>query len=179
MAARPGARRPTSLGESFQCDVCGRPLPDNGVLTSILVETPLATGSRHFCSMEHLIQYAVSLREGGSPLYEMLHERERPRGRERLTLKGLLERIEELEGMVMEAVKKKVELEERLKALEEEKAALLAEIEALKALPELQAKVSALESEVAQLKEEKKTLEERAASPPLETLPPPEEKPPT
>ena len=43
----------------------------------------------------------------------------------------------------MEAAKKRSELEEEAKSLEEEKACLLAEIEALKAIPELEAKVSA------------------------------------
>jgi len=170
---------------------------------SILVETPLATGSKHFCSMEHLVQFVLRLRQGGSPLYEVLHERERESGRARLTLKGILERIEQLEGMVVEAVKRKAELEEKVKALEEEKAALLAEIEALKALPELEAKVGSLEAEVAKLREEKKALEEKPiltvtesvsaladttakqdleakpASPPAESPPPAEDKPPT
>ena len=45
----------------------------------------------------------------------------------------------------MESVKKRAELEEKVKSLEEEKASLLAEIEALKAIPELEAKIFALE----------------------------------
>jgi len=61
-----------------------------------------------------------------------------------------------IEEIVMEAVKKRAELEEKVKALQEEKASLLAEIEALKAIPELEAKISALESEMAKLREERK-----------------------
>ncbi|KPV64818.1 MAG: hypothetical protein AOA65_0785 [Candidatus Bathyarchaeota archaeon BA1] len=73
-------------------------------------------------------------------------------------------RVEELEVELMKTVEKKAELEEKIKALESEKASLLAEIEALKAIPELEAKVSMLESDIAKLKEEKKKLEEKHAS---------------
>jgi len=98
-------------------------------------------------------------------------------GKERINLKGVLERIKSLEETVVEAARKKSELEEKVNALEEEKACLLAEIEALKAIPGLEAKISSLEPEVAKLKEEKKALEEKAASPPSST--PPEEAVPT
>ena len=86
----------------------------------------------------------------------------------------------------MESAKKRAELEEKVKSLEEEKACLLAEIEALKAIPELEAKISALEPEIAKLKEEKKALEEKAVpaldaetrrSAPAEAPAPAEEKP--
>ena len=66
------------------------------------------------------------------------------------------ELIRIIEEMVMEAVRKRAELEEKVKALEDEKTSLLAEVEALKAIPELETKVATLESEVAKLKEEKK-----------------------
>jgi len=166
-------RRLMGLGEPLECNICRKALPDKGVVMSILLETPLATGSRHFCSMEHLIEYVVRLKDGGSPLYEFLHER----GREGVSLKGVIERIQELERMVMEAVERRAELEEKVKALKEEKARLLAEIEAFKAIPELEAKVSALETEVAKLREEKKALEEEGAPPPAEAPPPVEERP--
>ena len=71
------------------------------------------------------------------------------------------ERIRELEEGLMQAVARKAELEGKIRALESEKASLLAEIEALKAIPALEAKASALESGVTKLKEEKKTLEEK------------------
>jgi len=71
------------------------------------------------------------------------------------------EKIRELEEGLMQAVARKAELEEKIRALESEKASLLAEIEALKAIPALEAKASALESKVTKLKEEKKTLEEK------------------
>ena len=98
-------------------------------------------------------------------------------GKERINLKGIMERIKSLEETVMEAARKKSELEEKVNALEEEKACLLAEIEALKAIPGLEAKISSLEPEVAKLKEEKKALEEKAAptETPAETPAPAEE----
>jgi len=85
---------------------------------------------------------------------------------EEITIKGMIEKIRVLEEMVMEAAKKKAELEAKVKALEEERACLLAEIEALKAVPELETKVSALETEIVKLKEEKKALEEKPCAPP-------------
>lgn len=102
--------------------------------------------------------------------------------KEKITLKGMIQRIKSLEEMVMEAARRKAELEGKVKALEEEKACLLAEIEALKAIPELEAKASSLEAEVAKLEEEKKALEEKAAPRPAEAAPaeaaaPAEEKP--
>jgi peptidoglycan hydrolase CwlO-like protein len=106
--------------------------------------------------------------------------------KKKITIKGIMQNTKMLEEMVMEAVKKKAELEEKVKALEEEKTNLLAEIEALKAIPELEAKVSALEAEVARLREEKKALEEKVAPTPFEapcetappeTVAPAEEKP--
>jgi len=71
------------------------------------------------------------------------------------------ERIRELEEGLMQAVARKAELEGKIRALESERASLLAKIEALKAIPALEAKASALESGVTKLKEEKKTLEEK------------------
>jgi len=89
-----------------------------------------------------------------------------------ITIKGMIQKIRMLEEMVMEAAKKKAELEAKVKALEEERACLLAEIEALKAIPELETKVSALETDIVKLKEEKKALEEKpCASPPAEVAP--------
>jgi len=106
---------------------------------------------------------------------------------EEITIKGMIQKIGMLEEMVMEAAKRKAELEAKVKALEEERACLLTEIEALKAIPELEAKIPALESEVAKLKEEKKALEEKVAPPPpppppaevapCEAAPPPAEAP--
>ncbi len=67
----------------------------------------------------------------------------------------------------MEASKKRSELEERLRALQEEKVSLLSEIEALKAIQELEATIASLEPEVVKLRDEKKALEEKVApSPP-------------
>ena len=104
-------------------------------------------------------------------LYECVNCKEKFRrimSKKKITIKGIIQNTKMLEEMVMEAVKKKAELEERVKALEEEKTSLLAEIEALKAIPELEVKASALEAEVAGLKEEKKALEEKVAPPPCE-----------
>lgn len=83
-------------------------------------------------------------------------------GEENIDLRGVVQKIMELEGMVVESVKKRAELEQRVKALEGEKAFLVAEIEALKVIPDLETKVSVLESEVARLKQEKKALEEKS-----------------
>ena len=80
----------------------------------------------------------------------------------------------------MEPAKKKAELDEKVKALEEEKACLLAEIEVLKAIPKQEEKISALEADITKLKEEKKTLEETVTPPPCEetaTEPSPAETP--
>ena len=118
-------------------------------------------------------------------LYECTNCRAKFRGilgKEKITLKGMIQKIKSLEEMVMEAARRKAELEGKVKALEEEKACLLAEIEALKAIPELEAKASSLEAEVAKLREEKKALEEKVAPPPAEAAPaeapaPAEEKP--
>jgi hypothetical protein len=68
----------------------------------------------------------------------------------------------------MEPAKKKAELDEKVKALEEEKACLLAEIEVLKAIPKQEEKIYALEADITKLKEEKKTLEETVTPPPCE-----------
>lgn len=59
----------------------------------------------------------------------------------------------------MEAAKKRVELEDKLKALEEEKTSLSAEVEALKVIPQLQSRLSTLESEVGKLRDERKRLQ--------------------
>ncbi len=85
--------------------------------------------------------------------------------KERINLKALIERNKLLEESIMEATRKRTELEEKLRLLVEEKASLLIEIEALKVIPELQAKIDLLESEVALLKQEKKTLEAKIAMP--------------
>jgi len=74
----------------------------------------------------------------------------------------------------MEPAKKKAELDEKVKALEEEKACLLAEIEVLKAIPKQEEKISALEADITKLKEEKKTLEETVTPPPCEETAPAE-----
>jgi len=106
-------------------------------------------------------------------LYECINCKKRFRnviGKEKITIKGILQKIKVLEEIVMEAAKKRAELEEKVKALGEEKACLLAAIEALKAISELGVKISSLESEIAKLKEEKKALEEKVA-PPCEAVP--------
>ena len=84
-------------------------------------------------------------------------------GKEIINLKEILEKNKLLEGMVLEATKKRAELEEKVKALEEERDSLREEVEALKAIAELAAKSSALEDEVAKLKEEKMALQEATA----------------
>ena len=68
----------------------------------------------------------------------------------------------------MDVAKKKVELDEKVKALEEEKVCLKAEIETLRAICEQEVKVSNLETDITKLKEEKKTLEEKVTPPPRE-----------
>jgi len=118
-------------------------------------------------------------------LFECINCKKRFRNvidKQKITIKGIVQKIKVLEEMVMEAAKKRAELEEKVKALEEEKACLLAEIESLKAIPELEAKISVLEAEIAKLKEEKKALEEKVTLPPAEAAPaeapaPAEEKP--
>jgi len=79
--------------------------------------------------------------------------------------------------MIMEVAKKKAELEEKVKALEEEKARLLADIAAVREiwLRIIGSYTSVLEAEIAKLEEEKKALEEKAA--PAEAPAPTEEKP--
>jgi chromosome segregation ATPase len=68
----------------------------------------------------------------------------------------------------VDVAKKKAELDEKVEALEEEKACLIAEIETLKAISEQEVKVSTLEGDIAKLREEKKTLEEKVTPPPCE-----------
>jgi hypothetical protein len=79
-------------------------------------------------------------------------------GKEKITMKGILDRSNSLEAELMEATKKRAELEERIQALENEKACLSAEIEALKMIPTLEEKASSLESTVSRLREEKEAL---------------------
>jgi hypothetical protein len=79
-------------------------------------------------------------------------------GKEKITLRGVLEKNNSLEEQLMEATNKKTELECIVKTLEEEKAQLFAEVEALRAIPVLEEKVSTLESDIARLREEKGTL---------------------
>jgi chromosome segregation ATPase len=66
----------------------------------------------------------------------------------------------------VEPAKRKAELDEKVKALEAEKACLIAEIETLKAIPLQEEKVANLESDITQLKQEKKALEEKVTPPP-------------
>ena len=84
-------------------------------------------------------------------------------GKEKININEIMEKNKALEEMVLEATKKRAELEEKIKALEDEKSSLQAEIAALKAIAELESKSSALEDEVAKLREEKKALEEATA----------------
>ena len=78
--------------------------------------------------------------------------------KEKITMKGILDRSNELEEKLMEATKKRAELEKNIQALEEEKACLCAEIDALKVIPTLVEKASSLESTVTNLREEKQAL---------------------
>jgi uncharacterized protein YaaN involved in tellurite resistance len=80
-------------------------------------------------------------------------------GREKISIKEITEKIKSLEATILEATKKRAELEEKVKALEEEKRTLQTEVEDLKVIAEMEAKSSALEDEVAKLKEEKTALE--------------------
>jgi hypothetical protein len=82
-------------------------------------------------------------------------------GKEKITLKGILEKNNSLEEQLMEATSKKSELEGVVKALEEEKAQLFAEVEALRAIPMLEERVSSLESDIAKLRDEKGALMSR------------------
>ncbi len=69
----------------------------------------------------------------------------------------------------MDLIRRKAELDEKVQALEAEKASLLADIETLKAISVQEEKVAALEADIAQLAQEKKTLEaarEPAVAPP-------------
>lgn len=83
-------------------------------------------------------------------------------GEENIDIRGVLQKIREMEGVILEAAKKRADLEQRVKSLEAEKVYLLAEIEALKVIPELETKVQVLESEVAKLRQEKQVLEEKS-----------------
>mgnify|MGYP001027438232 CR=1 FL=1 len=141
--------------------------PRCGVESTNLVKTWMMIGKPS--RLGEMLQLTIGL-------YECTNCKKKFRGilgKEKISLKGMMQKIKVLEEMVMEAAKKRAELEEKVKSLEEEKACLLAEIEALKAIPELEAKVCALEDDIAKLKEEKKVLEEKAA-PPAPTPPPAE-----
>lgn len=133
-----------------KCPRCGAEAADP-VKTWSMISPPNSSG-------EILIQTVAMYECGkcGKDFRKMI-------GRERIVIKEILQKNKELEEMLVEAAKKKAELEEKIKALEEEKANLLVEVEALKAIPELETKSSALEAEVAKLREEKKGLEEKAA----------------
>jgi hypothetical protein len=105
--------------------------------------------------------------------------------REKIVIKDIVEKSKAMEEMIVEAANKKVELEKKIKDLEQEKNILQEEVEALKVLPELVAKSSALEAEVTKLREEKRELEEKAVpgqAPPeeesIETQTPTEEQEP-
>ena len=79
-------------------------------------------------------------------------------GKEKTTIKEVLDRNETLEEKLMEASKRKLELEERVQALEMEKACLHAEVEALRLIPMLEQKASSLEDDIKELREEKEAL---------------------
>jgi hypothetical protein len=82
-------------------------------------------------------------------------------GKEKTTIKEVIDRNETLEEKLMEASKRKLELEERVQALETEKACLLAEVEALRLIPMLEQKASSLEDDIKELHEEKEALIQR------------------
>jgi hypothetical protein len=82
-------------------------------------------------------------------------------GKEKTTIKEVIDRNETLEEKLMEASKRKLELEERVQALETEKACLLAEVEALRLIPMLEQKASSLEIDIKELREEKEALIQR------------------
>jgi hypothetical protein len=79
-------------------------------------------------------------------------------GKEKITLKGVIEKNNSLEEQLMEATSKKSELESIVKALEDEKSQLLAEVEALRAIPVLEEKVTSLEADLIMLRAEKGAL---------------------
>jgi len=74
---------------------------------------------------------------------------------ERVSIKGMIERIRGIEGELVQVLKN---LREKIKALESERASLLAEIEELK--KEAEARASKLESEITTLRQEVKALKE-------------------
>jgi hypothetical protein len=78
--------------------------------------------------------------------------------KEKITMKGVLDRNNLLEEKLMEATKKRSELEERVQTLENEKVCLITEIEALRVIPALEEKASSLESDVKRLRGEKESL---------------------
>jgi hypothetical protein len=95
--------------------------------------------------------------------------------KEKITMKGVIDRNNTLEAELMEATKKRTELEEHIQTLEKEKASLSTEIDALNMIPSLEEKASQLESEVSGLRDEKAALMARIndllpqkASPPME-----------
>jgi len=79
-------------------------------------------------------------------------------GKEKITLKGVIEKNNSLEEQLMEATCKKSELESIVKTLEDEKAQLLAEVEVLRAIPVLEEKVTSLEADLVMLRAEKGAL---------------------
>ncbi len=79
-------------------------------------------------------------------------------GKERITLKGVIEKNNSLEEQLMEATSKKSELESIVKTLETEKAQLSAEVEVLRAIPVLEEKVTSLEADLVMLRAEKGAL---------------------
>ncbi len=79
-------------------------------------------------------------------------------GKERITLKGVVEKNNSLEEQLMEATSKKSELESIVKTLETEKAQLLAEVEVLRAIPALEEMVTSLEADLVMLRAEKGAL---------------------
>jgi len=76
-------------------------------------------------------------------------------GKERITIKGVIEEIKGIEKGLMQTLRS---LREKIEKLESEKADLLAEIEKLRKAGE--EKASALETEVATLRKEVKSLKE-------------------
>jgi len=97
--------------------------------------------------------------------------------KKQINIKGIGQDIKVLEEIVVEAAKKRAELEEKIKALEEEKARLRADIAAIREiwLRIIGLYTSILDAEIDKLEEEKKALEEKAA--PAEAPAPAEEKP--
>ena len=98
-------------------------------------------------------------------------------GKEKITMKGVLDKSNSLEEKLMEATKKRAELEEQVQALENEKACLCAEIEALKIIPVLEEKASSLESAVSRLRDEKEALLKKVKELVAERTPALKEKP--